>query len=119
MINIYNFLADSFKYNRSDDVGYLIARFFLNKDMHYFVEGKKQLGFLYNDFDHAVLDRQAAKAVIESTILYCLNFDLFTPPYDEVHQLSVKDMIETTNSVGFSTGKRLGFRFLSEQDKIT
>ena len=50
MINIYNFLADSFKYNRLNDVGYLVGRVFLNKDLHYFVEGKRQLGFLYNDF---------------------------------------------------------------------
>ena len=46
MINVYNFLTDSFKYNRLNDVGYLVARLFLNKDLHYFVEGKRQLGFL-------------------------------------------------------------------------
>ncbi|PKP47987.1 MAG: hypothetical protein CVT95_04950, partial [Bacteroidetes bacterium HGW-Bacteroidetes-12] len=56
MINVYNFLADSFKYNRVNDVGYLVARFFVNKDLHYFVEGKRQLGFLYNDFIHEVID---------------------------------------------------------------
>ena len=37
MINIYNFLADSFKYNRVNDVGYMIARIFINKELHYFV----------------------------------------------------------------------------------
>ena len=50
VINIYNFLADSFKYNRSNDLGYLVARIFQNREHHYFVEGKRQLGFLYNDF---------------------------------------------------------------------
>ena len=29
IINIYNFLADSFKYSRQDDLGYLIARIFI------------------------------------------------------------------------------------------
>ena len=46
IINIYNFLADSFKYNRMNDLGYLIGRVFVNKDMHYFIEGKRELGFL-------------------------------------------------------------------------
>ena len=31
IINIYNFLADSFKYSRLDDLGYLIARIFINR----------------------------------------------------------------------------------------
>ena len=30
LINIYNFLNDSFKYNRSNDLGYLIGRIFIN-----------------------------------------------------------------------------------------
>ena len=33
IINVYNFLSDSFKYNRFDDLGYLIGRIFVNKDM--------------------------------------------------------------------------------------
>ncbi|KAF0232901.1 MAG: hypothetical protein FD181_3839, partial [Prolixibacteraceae bacterium] len=42
IINIYNFLADSFKYNRVNDLGYLVARIFINKENHFFVEGKRQ-----------------------------------------------------------------------------
>ena len=41
VINIYNFLADSFKYNRENDLGYLIGRIFVNKEKHYFIEGKR------------------------------------------------------------------------------
>src|SRR6185436_20303590 len=44
-IYIYNFLSDSFKYNRANDVGYLIARISINKENHFFIEGKRQLGF--------------------------------------------------------------------------
>ena len=46
VINIYNFLSDSFKYNRMNDVGYLIARLFVNNENHFMVQGKRQLGFL-------------------------------------------------------------------------
>ena len=44
VINIYNFLADSFKYNRVNDIGYMIGRVFINKEGHYFIEGKRELG---------------------------------------------------------------------------
>ncbi|MBA3970684.1 MAG: hypothetical protein H0X46_00800, partial [Bacteroidetes bacterium] len=118
MINIYNFLNDSFKYSRVSDLGYAIGRIFINKEDHYFVEGKRQLGFLYNDFIHAVIDENALKSVLESTILYCMNFDLFTPPFDAVKEISVQDMQSASESMQIKTGKRLGFRFQADNDSI-
>ncbi len=118
MINIYNFLNDSFKYSRINDLGYVIGRIFINKENHYFVEGKRQLGFLYNDFVHAVIDEKAIKAMLESTILYCLNFDLYTPPFDAIKEISVQDMQSVSESMQIKTGKRLGFRFQADNDTI-
>jgi hypothetical protein len=118
MINIYNFLNDSFKYSRVNDLGYVIGRVFVNKENHYFAEGKRQLGFLYNDFVHAVIDEEAIRAMLESTVLYCLNFDLFTPPFDAVKEISVLDMQSASESMQVRTGKRLGFRFQADSDAI-
>ncbi|MFY9309987.1 MAG: hypothetical protein WAQ28_13140 [Bacteroidia bacterium] len=118
IINIYNFLNDSFLYNRINDLGYVIGRVFVNKENHYFIEGKRQLGFLYNDFVHAVIDAKAVRSVLESTILYCLNFDLFTPPFDAIKEVSVSDMQAATESMQIKTGKRLGFRFQVDSDEI-
>lgn len=117
MISMYNFLSDSFKYNRVNDLGYLIARLFINKDKHYFVEGKRQLGFLYNDFENSVLDKNQLRAIIESAVLYSLEFDLFSPPYDEMKQISVNEMMEATANLKITTGKRLGFRFQADDDR--
>ena len=61
VVYLYNFLADSFKYNRMGDSGLFVARIFINKDYHYFVEGKKQIGFLFNDFINGVIDKKALK----------------------------------------------------------
>lgn len=116
MINIYNFLADSFKYNRANDLGYLVARVFLNKDDHYFVEGKRQLGFLYNDFSNAVLDKEGLRKIIESSIVYCLNFDLFTPPFEEMKVVTIGQVMEENMMMSVKTGKRLGFRFQADTD---
>lgn len=118
MINIYNFLNDSFRYNRMNDLGYLIGRMFTNKENHYFLEGKRQLGFLYNDFVHATIDEKAIRSVLESTILYCLNFDLYTPPFDSIKEISVSEMQAASESMQIKTGKRLGFRFQADSDEI-
>lgn len=116
MINIYNFLADSFKYNRSNDLGYLVARIFVNFEDHFFVEGKRQLGFLYNDFANSVVSKDELRNVVESAILYCLDFDLFTPPFDEVKVISLAQVQETSAMMSVKTGKRLGFRFQADND---
>jgi len=118
MINVYNFLADSFKYNRLNDVGYLVARLFLNKDLHYFVEGKRQLGFLYNDFVNEVISNDKIRNVIESSILYSMDFDLLTPHYDTMKVVSVSEVNEVTSAMSIKTGKRLGFKFQADNDNI-
>jgi hypothetical protein len=117
IIHIYNFLNDSFKYNRLDDLGYLIARVFINKENHYFVEGKRQLGYLYNNFAKSVIDKQKIKSIVESAILYCLDFDLLVPPYDTVKIVTVAEMSDKINNSKIQTGKRLGFKFYADDDQ--
>ncbi len=118
LINVYNFLADSFKYNRYQDLGYLVARIFVNKEKHFFVEGKRQLGFLYNDFVNGQIDENQIRAIVESAILYCLDFDLLTPPYEAVKEITVNDIMELSQSNQIQTGKRLGFKFQKDDDDI-
>lgn len=114
VINVYNFLADSIKYQRNEDVGYLIARIFVNKDNHFFVEGKRQLGFLYNDFMNAFASPEMMRNVVESAMLFTLDFDLIVPEYEQVSMITVEALTEQLNNVKASTSKRLGFRFSSE-----
>ena len=118
VIYIYNFLADSFRYNRVNDIGYMIARLYVNKEMHFFVEGKRQMGFLYNDFSRSVLDKDKIRSVVESAILYCLDFDLYSPSFNEVKEISVQQLLESTLQQKIITAKRLGFRFQADDDKV-
>ena len=115
-IFIYNFLSDSFKYNRTNDVGYLVGRIFINKDKHFFVEGKKQLSYLYNDFSTSVIDSECLMKIIESAILYSLDFDPFTPPFEQQGQISVGEVINANLQSRITTGKRLGFKFQSDSN---
>ena len=118
LINIYNFLSDSFKFNRQNDVGYLVARIYINKDNHYFVEGKRQLGFLYNDFINAVIDDESIRNIIESTILFTLDFDLLVPEYNSVSTITVAQMNENISNSKIQTAKRLGFKFSADTNEI-
>jgi len=114
IINIYNFLADSIKYNRDADLGYLVGRIFINKDKYYFVEGKRQMASIYKDFGNSIIDENALKTIIESSLQYILEFDLLVPPYDNVKIISVEMVQEKNNSALQQTGKRLGFKFNSD-----
>lgn len=116
IINVFNFLTDSLLYNRYADRGYLVARIFINKEGHYYVEGKRQLSFLYNNFTEQTFDAQAAKSVIESAMLYSLDFDLYTPPYDSMKEIGVSDLMEQSTNLNVATAKRLGFRFQADDD---
>ncbi len=119
IINIYNFLADSFKYNRVNDTGYLIGRIFINKENHYFVEGKRELGFLYNNFGKHQFAQEAVDSLLEAAITYTINFDLLTPDYDLVKEVSVYEMKNTMDTISIRTAKRLGFKFQADMKNTT
>ncbi len=118
IINIYNFLADSFKYNRENDVGYLIGRIFINNENHYYIDGKKELGMLYNNISSNIFTKNSVKSIIEKSILYTSNFDLLTPPYDEIKTVTVFEMQSNIDAMRLKTGKRLGFKFQADNDNL-
>ena len=95
MIHIYNFLADSLKYNRANDAGYLIGRLMVNKEKHYFIEGKKEIGMIYHNFEKSILDLDAIREIITSAIEFTVNFDLLIPPYEKVSLISVMNLQQT------------------------
>lgn len=114
VINIYNFLSDSLKYNRLNDAGFLIARIFINKDNHFFVEGDKQLGFLFNDFVNQQIDEVQICKIIDNAMIYALNFDLQSPNFNDVKVVSLHQILDINNNHKIKTSKRLGFKFSSE-----
>lgn len=116
IIRVYNFLADSYEFNRVHDVGYLIGRIFINQEDHFMIEGKGQIGFMYRDFMHQKLSREIFRDVILRICIHALNFDLYTPPYQTVQKTTVQDLNTITQSSKMKTGKRLGFTFETDSD---
>lgn len=116
IINVYDFLADSYEYNRTHDLGYLICRIFINKENHFKMEGKDQLGYVYQNFMGQVLTPEIVQELILRIGIYAIDFDLLTPPYQAVSQVSVGELQSLNTNSKLKTGKRLGFKFQSTSD---
>ena len=114
IIQVYNFLSDSFKYNREEDLGYMITRIFINHENHFFVEGKRQGDFSYKHFGEQAVTRESLATIVQTAIQYALQFDLLVPPYDHVKIASVAQMNQKIIASKLQTGKRLGFKFNSD-----
>ena len=110
MISIYNFLSDSFQYERKNDIGFLVARLFVNKEKHFFMEGKKQLGVLFNDFTNDTITDEHVLKIIEEAIKFSIQIDPMVPPFESMKEISVKMAIEYSLQASIASGKRLGFR---------
>lgn len=117
IINVYNFLADSFKYNRSEDLGYLVCRIFINREMRFFIEAKGMMGNKYSSFSDLPISKEIFLEIINDLIIYVISFDLFTPPIDVVKQVSVGEMQEKVSSINLRIGKRLGYGSSSGTDE--
>ena len=118
-IQVFNFLADSFRFRRENDIGYMIARIFVNHENHFFVEGKKELGYMFNDFVNSHLGKNCIRKIIYSVIKYCLEFDLYSPNYQDVDQITLRDARSLKDVISLKTGKRLGFQFGSDDGNVT
>ena len=114
IIYVYNFLADSFKYNRLQDLGYLISRIFVNRESRFFMESKPLLGYKYTNFSAEPVTKAVLKEILYDLIIHAISFDLYTPPADTVREISLNEIQERVQSDKMKTGKRLGFNSQGE-----
>ena len=114
IINVYNFLSDSLKFNRQEDLGYLMARIFVNKDKFFMVEWKRQPKRSVSSFGKKQLTREELVSIVETSVLYTLSFDLLVPPFDLVKMAYVEQINDKIESAKLQTGKRLGFKYNSD-----
>lgn len=118
IINIYNFLAESFEQNRLNDAGYLIGRVYLNHEEKFIVEGKGQLGFLFRDLAKSKMNDDIIRHILQVSMAFAIEFDLITPPYETVQEVSVGQIQMISSDLQVATGKRLGFKFSADDNAI-
>lgn len=114
VISVYNFLSDSFKYNRNDDLGYLVARMFVNRESYFFVEGKRQKRRQISAFGKFKVTKDELVAFVQSAMAYTLEFDLLVPPYDLVKVTTVDQINTKIENSKMKTGKRMGYKYNSD-----
>lgn len=114
MINIYNFLSDSYKYKRLNDEVYLIGRIFINKDNNFFVDGEKPIGFLFRDFHNQNVTSDLIEKILSTCILYCLNDDLIVPDFNDYKIINIHHIMQMSNNQKLKTAKKLGYRLSDE-----
>ncbi len=104
-VMVYNYIADSIKYNRMYDVGYLIERLFVNIDNHFYVEGLSNLNFSYLDVSKNTLNDEILKQLVEKAILVAINTDLVTSSFQENFKLTVEQKrINRSANLGTKVG---------------
>lgn len=118
IIYVYNFMSDSFKFNRLSDLGILVARIFINKENHFFIETKLPISAKYSNFSSEPLSDEGIQEIIHELIIFAIEFDLTPPPYDMVREISINEINERTSWITLRTGKRLGFVSDNNEDDI-
>jgi hypothetical protein len=111
-IMAYNFMADSIKYQRMNDPGYLVGRLLVNIDSHYFLEGVQQLELPDHDMSSSPVTADAMRLFVESAMIAAVNNDLIAPPMDDIQKITVKQKLENQQ---VSRASKVGFSFSHEQ----
>jgi hypothetical protein len=107
-IMIYNFMADSVKYNRINDPGYLLARILINHENRFLVEGEGQLGFLFGNISSHSLDETELNQIVKIALQIAIENDLMAPPYPDVQFITLFQKNEKTQELG--AGQKIGFK---------
>ncbi len=115
MISVYNFMADAIKFERRGEVGQLLGRIFINSENHFFVEGKKQIGILFNNFNTDTISNDTLKKIIDQLLIIALDTEAIVPPIDAMSEITVHDALSYMIETSMYDGKKLGFKFRNQQ----
>ena len=113
-IMAYNFMADTIKYNRLDDPGYLIGRMLINIENHYCIEGVKQLDLPQERISNIaknVLSDKVLRIIIESAMVAAVNNDLMGQDVSDIERITLKQKLENTH---LTKPRKLGFQISPE-----
>lgn len=110
-IMAYNFMADSIKYGRMNDPGYLLGRLLINIENHFYLEGVDQLNLRFQDLANNVLDEESILLLVESAIIAAVNNDLMARDIDDLRTITVKQKLDNQQ---ISRNQKVGFNFSYE-----
>ncbi|MFD2247008.1 hypothetical protein [Pontibacter ruber] len=110
-IMAYNFMADTIKYNRLDDQGYLVGRMLINIEKHFCIEGVKQLELAYDRIAKDKINDKRLRLVVESAMIAAVNNDLMGQDVTDIEKITLKQKLENAH---LTKPRKLGFLINSE-----
>jgi hypothetical protein len=110
-IMIYNFMADSLKFNRTNDPGYLLARLMINHDNRFFIEGEKELSE-FNKISDDPISEEVLLKIVKIVLRMAIENDLIAPPFMDVKSITLHQKRAHTPQLG--GGQKIGFRMSYE-----
>lgn len=110
-IMIYNFMADSLKFNRASDPGYLLARLMINHDNRFFIEGEKEL-CEFNKISETPINEEVLRKIVKIVLRMAIENDLVAPPFTQVKSVTLHQKREHSPELG--AGQKIGFRMSYE-----
>jgi hypothetical protein len=105
-IMAYNFMADTIKYNRLDDPGYLVGRMLINIDKHFVIEGVKQMDLSYDRIARNQINDNVLRLIVESAMIAAVNNDLMGQDVSDIERITYKQKLENSQ---LSRPRKLGF----------
>jgi len=115
-IMVYNFMADSLKFNRVNDPGYLLVRLLVNHEGRYVVEGDGNLASLAGKISADPITEQELAILVKLAMTLAIENDLMAPSFPDVRFITVFQKMEKTQELG--AGQKIGFQ-MSYQNDVT
>lgn len=111
-IMIYNFMAESLRYNRTNDPGYLLARMMINHENRYFIEGEREL-VAYNQISDGPISDDILEKVVKIVLKMAIENDLVAPSFTEVKAITLNQKRDHNLELGGA--QKIGFKMSYEQ----
>jgi hypothetical protein len=112
-IMIYNFMADSLKFNRMNDPGYLLARLMINHENRFFIEGEKDLAN-YNIISEKPVTDDDLTNLVNLALKMAIENDLVTPSFTHVKSITLNQKKDHALELGGA--QKIGFRMSYENN---
>ncbi len=110
-ILVYNFTADSVKYRRVNDEGYLISRILVNEENHFLVENLGQIPKAFADISKNLVSDDLLLSFLELNIVGAIHSDLQAAPF---HELQVITLAEKEANRLPGAAEKVGFQMKSQ-----
>lgn len=110
-IMVYNFMAESLKYRRNNDPGYLLARLMVNHENRFFIEGERELES-FNRISEQPVSEDDLRLFVKIVLKMAIENDLVAPPFTEVKSITLNQ--KRNHSFELGGAQKIGFRMSYE-----